>query len=81
MYLVIIALGVSITSCKKYDKCCKFTAYDETNDQPYEKESCRSDMSKKELEEFESNNTALKNYEKAKASGPVYWTNTQYSCE
>ncbi len=78
--LVILALGVGFTSCKKYDQCCKVTAYDNLNDNIYQSEDCETDMSKKEFDEFKYNNKALgnKNY----ITGfPSRYENVQYSCQ
>jgi peptidoglycan hydrolase CwlO-like protein len=80
MYLVIIALGVSITSCKKYDICCETTGYNIIDDQPSQMDNCWSELSKKEHELKKADNSVLDRYNYMK-SRPEKYIDIKYSCE
>lgn len=56
--LLIIITLLMIVSCKKYDKCCKLTAYDKTNNEDIVTEACNTKMTEKESINFENSNAA-----------------------
>lgn len=77
--LVLTMISGLFSSCKKYDQCCKATAYDNIDKFTRVYEDCDSDMSKKEYEEFKYNNNAQKAYDSFKAYPDKYEDKT-YEC-
>lgn len=78
--LFILLPIILLFACKKHDVCCYYEAYDITNKQDVNTESCKTNLSKKEYEAFMNgeDNLSLTNYNNRDIR---YVTNSKYSCK
>jgi hypothetical protein len=81
--ILILSLGVSITSCKKYSRCCSYSYHDvKENKDVQGQKSCSSNLSKKEYKDYDysNNNPAWINSQNMQGY-PNLYTNVTMNCE
>jgi hypothetical protein len=79
LVLLTLAMGL-FSSCKKYDQCCKATAYDNLNKKQTTTEDCDTKMNKEEYEGYKYNNNAASAWKSYK-SCPSRYIDPEYTCD